>query len=342
MNALETTPNAGRSVLVTGATGFVGRNLIPALAARGFRVRALTRGPQPVPNASEVVSAPDIQSVDWASLLKGVDRVIHLAARAHRRAEVQQRERDLYFRINVDAMAALAAAARAASVKHFIFTSSIAVLGSNTTGRAPFSASDTPAPRTVYGQTKLAGEEILRKVAASTPGMMVDILRPPMIVGPEAPGNLQILAEALRRRLPLPLAAIRNRRMFLSIDSLISFLLVRLMSFEPGAHMFTLADPEALSTPQVVRLLGESIGVAPRLFPFPPKMLALMLRLIRRPDKADALTQSLEIDVGAAKATGWKPTADIRAALRQSFASSAASRQPETDRQAAKEAESVR
>jgi UDP-glucose 4-epimerase len=185
---------------------------------------------------------------------------------------------------------------------------------------------DTPAPRTVYGETKLAGEEILRKIAASTPGMMLDILRPPMIVGPSAPGNLQILAAALRRGLPLPLASIRNRRMFLSIESLVAFLLTRLKSFEPGAHTFTLADADALSTPQVVNLLAESIGVRPRLVPFPPALLGLMLRLIRRPDKADALTKSLEVDIRAARTAGWAPTADIADALRQSFASSGSAR----------------
>lgn len=321
MNVFQTVPKSPPLVLVTGATGFVGRNLIPALVKQGIKVRAASRDGRAVLGAVEAVATGDIQTTIWEPLLERVDCVVHLAARAHRRAQVQERERDLYFRTNVDVTAALGEAARAAGVRHIIFTSSIAVLGSNTTGRSPFSSSDKPLPKTVYGRSKLAAEEKLRNVAALAPGMMLDILRPTMIVGPEAPGNLQILAAALRRGLPLPLASIRNQRMFLSIESLIGFLLTRLTSFEPGTHTFTLADADGLSTPQVVSLLAEGIGVRPRLMPFPPALLGLMLRLLRRPDKADALTKSLEIDIGAARATGWAPTADIAQALRQSFAS---------------------
>ena len=113
-------------ILVTGASGFIGRAVLAAFAQRGDAVRAAVRRPPqpPLPAAVEVVQHADLtQPIDWRPLLQGVDRVIHLAAVAHMGRSVAP---ELYDRVNRQATAQLAAAAATAGVGHFVFISSVA------------------------------------------------------------------------------------------------------------------------------------------------------------------------------------------------------------------------
>jgi UDP-glucose 4-epimerase len=290
------------TVLVTGADGFVGKHTVRALTQRGWHVRLAQRsGAGP---GLDVVSGLDLgPSTDWSAALDGVQTIVHLAARAHRGKRIQQREQHLYASINVDGTLKLARDAIKAGVRHFIFLSSIAVNGSTTDGRQPFSERDLAAPDTVYGRSKSEAERGLAELAARGQ-MSVTAIRAPMIYGPGAQGNFGRLAAIVRQGFPLPFGAISNRRAFLGIDNLNAFILARASEAAPSPfEMFLVADDEQVSTPDFMRKLAAACHRPARLFPIPRALLRLPLRHL---GLDAALLGSLQIDTTKARATGWR------------------------------------
>jgi UDP-glucose 4-epimerase len=197
-----------RQILVTGANGFVGRNLCRDLAARGYALRGTLRAGRPKLIAGidyrEVPSLED--NPDWRPHLDGCDGVVHCAALVHVPRRPGQAERQRHLTLNAKASAQLARQAREAGLSRMVFISSIAA------GTAERATADKPP--SAYGAGKLAAEGMLRRVQDET-GLEVVGLRPPMIYGPDAPGNFRQLQKALAAGLPLPLRAIANARSFL-------------------------------------------------------------------------------------------------------------------------------
>ena len=205
-------------VLVTGANGFVGRAVVARLAADGVAVRAAVRRTgAPFPPNVRIVAGTDLDHLaEWRDALQGVSAVVHCAARVHRLADDDADPLAAFRRANRDATAALAEAAAAAGVARFVFLSSIGVHGAETFGR-PFAAADAPAPCSPYAISKHEAENELARIGAER-GLEVVVLRPPLVYGPDAPGNFATLLRAVDRGLPLPLGAIRNRRSFVAVS----------------------------------------------------------------------------------------------------------------------------
>lgn len=286
----------------------------------GFDVCVATRRPldESLPVRTWTIDNLD-EKTPWSDMLTGVQSVIHLAGRAHRRAEVQAQEIELFHSVNVLGTEHLARSAAKAGVKRFIYLSSIAVNGSNTSGRAPFRPDDKPAPRTPYGNTKLEAETAIAAVQLDAPEMCFDVIRCPVIIGKDAPGNLALLDWVIHKRLPMPLLSIRNRRAFLDIDDLVQFIVLRLASDARGLSRFTLASPDVISTPDLVKYLAQVRQIKPWLVPFPANVLRTVLRVLRRADKADALIEDLEIDTAAARAEGWVARTSIPESLARAY-----------------------
>jgi UDP-glucose 4-epimerase len=302
-------------VLVTGADGFVGRSVVSSLTQAGWRVRRAIRSSSGVAPSEDVFRGLELTpSTSWSKALEGVQAVVHTAARAHLPARVQQREKQLYWSVNVEGTRHLAQSAADAGVRDFVFLSSIAVNGSNTEGRAPFSERDAVAPDTIYGQSKAAAEDVLRTISANC-STRVTAVRPPMIYGRGARGNFRRLLSAVEAGLPLPLGRVENRRAFLGIDNLASFVTHRLGSHGGSQfEVFVLADDEQVSTAEFVRMLARARGRNARLFPFPAPMLRAVLDPI---GLGDAMLRSLEIDTSKARAAGWRPVLTMDEGLRR-------------------------
>ena len=292
-------------VLVTGADGFVGRHMVSALTQAGWHVRCAQRSVGPTTSTADIVTGLELgPSTNWQAALKGVQAVVHLAARAHHSKNTQQHEKDLYFSINVEGTMQLARSAALAGVHEFIFLSSIAVNGSTTDGREPFCELDSIAPNTVYGRTKAAAEQRLSDLATNG-SISITAVRAPVIFGAGAVGNFGRLLSAVHAGVPLPFGLIKNRRAFLGIDNLTSFVQHRLSAPNSSqSEVFLLADNEQVSTPEFIRLLARASARPARLLPVP-------LPLLRAPMNyfglSDALLGSLEMDVTKALATGWHP-----------------------------------
>lgn len=299
--------------LVTGASGFLGRHIVPALTREGWSVRRAVRSPEGV--GDEVVIGSIGPETDWHAALAGVDAVVHLAARVHYKNE--EHAVQLYRNVNIAGTLHLARCAAAAGVRHFIFISTVLVHGRSNEGRAPFSEDDVPTPRGLYGMSKAAAEAGLRTLAREC-DMKISVIRPPMVYGAGAKGNFALLTRAVRLGLPLPFAAIRNRRNFLSVQNLSSFILYRLGHADPTSdfEIFLLADRERVSTPEFIACLARASGKNARLFGIPPNLLGTVLRVTGRRDMNDGLIGSLELDISKAIATGWQPQVTLEEGLR--------------------------
>ena len=304
---------SNRTVLVTGANGFVGRHLTPPLVHEGWIVRSVVR--RPSGGANEIVVESIDPQTDWQNALAGVDAVVHLAARVHHRHD--EHAMKLYRDVNVEGTLHLARCAAKAGVRQFIFVSTLLVHGRSNDGRAPFNEDDILTPRGQYGMSKAAAEAGLKELAQVT-DMQITVIRPPLVYGSGAKGNFAVLTRAVKRGLPLPFASISNHRAFLSVQNLSSFILRRLSHPDPAGkfEVFLVADGEQVSTPEFIKRLAKAAGKRPLLFPLPIPLLVALLTALRRQDAHDGLIGSLELDLSKALSTGWRPEITLDEGLR--------------------------
>jgi nucleoside-diphosphate-sugar epimerase len=298
-------------LLVTGATGFVGRAVVTAFAKRGDTVRAAARRlPQPPFTAGvEVVQHPDLsQAFDWTPALDGVEQVIHLAGIAHTGRGVAP---ELYDRVNHLATAELAAAAARAGVRQFVYVSSIRAQSGAAADHA-LTERDAAAPTDAYGRSKLAAETAVRAA-----GVPFTILRPALFYGPGVKGNFALLLRAARSRWPLPVRDFVNRRSLLGIDNFISALEFVLSTPAALGETYVVADPGM--PPRLADMMATLRKAAdrrwPLVVPMPTHYLETPLRLLHRDDVWDRLGGNLRVDPGKLIAAGWQPAHDTRSGL---------------------------
>jgi nucleoside-diphosphate-sugar epimerase len=296
-------------VLVTGASGFVGRPLVDALVGAGHRVRATTRqsGEARFPAGVETVATGDYrQPVDWAPLLAGVDSVVHLAGIAHVGPAIDEAD---YDRVVHAATAELAAACSKAGTRRFVVMSSVRAQ-SGPAADGVLTEDDAPRPTEAYGRAKLRAEAAVR--AAGVPWT---ILRPTMVYGAGAKGNLARLLRVADSPWPLPLAGLANRRSLVSLDNLIAAVRFVLGADVAVRQVYLVADPTPVTLPQIIAALRRGLGRAPRLYPVPLAVFAHTCRLIGRGDVWERIGGSLVVDSGKLIAAGWRPDADTLGTL---------------------------
>ncbi len=306
------------SVLVTGATGFVGRALCQQMMAAGHALLPAVRSKAGFPN--EAVVGDLESSTDWRLVLAGCDAVVHLAARAHVMAETAQNPLALYRAVNTDATLNLARQAAEAGVKRFVFISTIKVNGE---GRdAPYRETDVPAPADAYAISKWEAEQGLWRIARET-GLEVVILRPPLVYGPGVKANFLRLMQLIQKGWPLPLGAIRNRRSLLYLGNLVDA--IRLCVEHPAAagQTFLLDDGEAVSTPELIRAVAHAMGRTARLPAVPVRVIEFAGVLLGKRAAVARLTGSLWVDSSSIRSRlNWTPPYSMDAGLAATVASS--------------------
>jgi lipopolysaccharide/colanic/teichoic acid biosynthesis glycosyltransferase/nucleoside-diphosphate-sugar epimerase len=307
------------SILVTGASGFVGKALCTAATARGYSIKAAVRTLRGGIVCREQVVVGEVDgSTDWSAALAGIEEVVHLAARVPVR-EGQPKAALTEFRlVNVAGTERLGRAAAAAGVKRFIFVSSIKVNGEVTIPGRPFRPDDLPAPEDAYGMSKLEAEQSLLNVARET-GMEVVIIRPPLVYGPGVKGNFATMMNWVARRIPIPLGAVRNnRRSLVSVDNLADLIMVCLNHPKAANQVFLVGDDEDLSTAELLKRVANVMGHVPRLLTVPIWMLRVAACLLGKQTMADRLLGSLQIDSSKARQMlGWEPPVLVDEGLRR-------------------------
>lgn len=296
-------------ILVTGATGFLGRAVSDHLVAAGRKVRAAIRRPSAdgLPGVEPVVVGDLSADTDWSAALANVDAVVHCAARAHVLKETAADPLAQFRAVNTAATLALARQAAAAGVRRLVFISSIGVNGAETRGR-PFRHDDAPHPHSPYAVSKYEAEQGLAAIAGET-GLEVVVVRPPLILGPDPKGNLATLNRIIDKGLPLPFGMVtENRRDLVSRTTLCR--LIEVVLDHPGAanQTFLVSDGEAISTRTLLQRMAADRGRSLMLAPVPPALLALPLKLAGKAAMASQLFGDLEVDIDHTRQTlDWAP-----------------------------------
>jgi UDP-glucose 4-epimerase len=299
-------------ILVTGASGFIGRHLVRSLSENGYLVRAAAR--QPVvfddPNVEGIALGDMSRSFAAEYVVRGVDAVIHAAGMAHASPAIPDAA---YMAINVDATRQLAKAARAARVKHFILMSSIrAQVGAAHDGIV---TEETPAnPTDAYGRSKIAAEAVTADLLAGSQTRWT-VLRPVLVYGPGVKGNMAALMRLAASPYPLPLGAMKARRSLLSIDNLLAAIKHVLAAEAARDAAFIVADSTPVTIADIIRALRQGRGRSPLLLPVPEAAIAAALRMTGKTEIAQRLSGDLIADAALLRQTGWRPVETTADAL---------------------------
>ncbi|MGU8083614.1 UDP-glucose 4-epimerase family protein [Burkholderia pyrrocinia] len=304
-------------LVVTGANGFVGRAVCRRALNAGHTVTALVRRTGGcIDGVREWVhSTADFGSVNegWPADLTA-DAVIHLAARVHVMRDESPDPDAAFDATNVAGTLRLAEAAHNHGVRRIVFASSIKAVGEGD-GGVPLSEDFEPDPQDAYGRSKLRAERQLAQFGASA-GLDVVVVRPPLVYGPAVRANFLRMMDAVARGMPLPLGSVSARRSIVYVENLADALLRCAIDPRAAGECFHVADDDAPSVADMLRLVGDSLGKPARLIVVPPALLRVLGKLTGRRAAIDRLTGSLQLDTGRIKRVlDWHPPYTTRQGL---------------------------
>jgi len=304
-------------VLVTGANGFVGKPLCAELLRRGQSVRAAVRSENTMVGNVEAVTVGAIDGeTDWLVALRGVETVIHLAARVHVMKDTAADPLTEFLKVNLYGTSNLAQQAASAGVKRLVYVSSVKVNGEQTTVNRPFAESDEPDPQDPYGMSKWRAEQELQRIAKET-GLAIVIVRPPLVYGPGVKGNFIRLLAAIDRGIPLPLAGANNARSLVYVGNLVDALITCATHPAAAGQTYLVSDGDDVSTAMLVDLIARSLDRNSRAFNFPPGLLRAVATLLGRAEQMDRLFCSLRVnDEKLRRDLAWSPPYTLEQGLR--------------------------
>lgn len=306
-------------VLVTGASGFIGRALLERLSNEGgFTLHAAVRRPvtQPVSGVRYVQVADHGRNTVWTEAVSEADVLVHAAARVHVMNDGAADPLTEFRVANVEATLNLARQAVSAGVRRFVFISSIKVNGDGTPLGKPYGADDPPAPTDAYGVSKLEAENGLRELLRGTETRLV-VIRPVLVYGPAVKANFLTMMRWVHRGIPLPFGNIRNKRSFVALDNLVDLIVACCVRTAALDQTFLAADGEDLSTTEILKRIAAAMNQRVMLFPAPIELMRGVMSLLGRGDLARRLFGSLQVDISKARSVlGWAPPVSVDDALR--------------------------
>lgn len=289
-----------RTVLVTGASGFIGKHVVAGLARQGWQVRAAARRPDelPVLPGVERVSMPDLaQRADWPALIGGASHILHLAGIAHAPGVLPD---ETYRRINADAVGELAKAARD-EVERLVLVSSVRAQAGLAADHV-ITETDKPEPTDAYGRTKLEAERLVKES-----GVAFTVLRPAVVYGKGVKGNIASLATLAQTPMPLPFGGLDNRRSLLALQNFTDAVSLALTSEHAEGETYLVADTEPISVAQLVSAMREGLGRPPHLVRVPTGAVKRIMATFGREADWERVSGSFVIDAAKLRSIGWDP-----------------------------------
>ena len=292
-----------KRVLVTGASGFIGRPLVAALLRAGYAVRAVTRRQVSFPDSVEVAIVPDLKNhIDWNPILRGVDIVIHLAGMVH--SKVPETAYSEFDQVNWIATQRLADAAKEVGIDRFVYISSVrAQIGAS--AAHPVRELDEPCPTNQYGRSKLAAEQAIRAA-----GVPFTIFRPVVIYGPHPKGNMQTIVQLAWSSFPLPVADFTSRRSLLGVENLISAIIFALNNPVTIGETYLIADSQPMTIAEILTILRKILGRSLTTVYAPQVIVRLLLMMCGRTDLWSRLSGNMVVDTSKLESVGWRPAVD--------------------------------
>ena len=240
-------------IFVTGATGFIGQQLLHALESNPASfaltqpsdIKILSRRPHQ--DYKTVICDLEIESIP-EDTLNGIETVFHLAGFAHDIRDATEVEH-LYRAVNVDATEQLAEIAVASGVKRFVFVSSVKAGGKNVGGE----------PKGIYGETKREAELKLLEIGRQS-DMQVMIVRPSLVYGPGVKGNLALMQRGVEQGWFPPIPETENRRSMIHVDDLVQALLLVAEDERANGEIFIATDGVTYSSREIYVAICQSVG----------------------------------------------------------------------------------
>jgi nucleoside-diphosphate-sugar epimerase len=288
------------SILLTGATGFIGREVVKAHKNKIKRV--LRRFDDDCQD--DVFRMGELSSsTNWYGAFDGVDSVIHLAAVAH----LSNVSASDYIEVNTKATLHLAMEAAKANVKRFVFISSIGVHGDRTKFDCKFSFFDSLKCHNLYSQSKLEAEIGLKKISELT-GLELVIVRPTLVYGKNAPGNFGRLTKLVRTLPFLPFGLVSNKRDFISVYNLADLLVICAEHPAASNHIFLASDGETVSIKVFTNTIAKGLNKKLIQLPVPVSLMRFAARIVGKQEMAEQLLGNLQVDSSnAQEVLGWVP-----------------------------------
>jgi nucleoside-diphosphate-sugar epimerase len=307
------------NLLVTGATGFVGRVLIDALASKAgdWNISGVVRDNSKVlhDRARPVFISQINGKTDWSNALLGCDCVIHLAARVHVMRDEVSDPLSAYREVNVAGTTHLAQQAAASGVRRFVFLSSIKVNGEVSQPGKPFTSNDLPAPKDPYGISKMEAEQELRKIATQT-GMEVVIIRPPLVYGVGVGANFLALMKLVSLGIPLPFRKVEGLRSFVSVGNLVDLIIRCIESPKAANKTLLVSDGVDISVAQLINKIASASKRKSRMFSVPVFALRKMGELLGFGGQISRICDSLQVDINETRLLlDWAPQRKIEEVL---------------------------
>lgn len=297
------------NVLITGATGFIGKSLLSELLRQNFNISIVVRQKTNIfpAKVKQFVVGDFKNNPDFSPALEKVDCIVHLAGKAHVIEKSKASVLDEFTLINTDLSLNLAKQAVHANVNRFIFLSSIGVNGNRNT--KAFLESDAPDPQEPYTISKHEAEQKLSKLAEET-DMELVIIRLPLVYGANAPGNFgRLLSWASKKHpIPLPLGSVRNCRSFVALDNLVDFIATCVTHKNAANELFLVSDRDDLSTTEFLRKIAKAFNKKIFLLPIPVQFMIFIAGFLGKRADAIRLFSSLRVDSSKAKELlDWDP-----------------------------------